>query len=179
MSAPASEIQVRELLQLLASGGREAVAERVGAWVLVGAPNEADEDSWSYRTLSARSVREVSADGEVLTLGEDYRIYPVRKRSEAFADTVLVGRASSNDCVIVDGSVSKLHARIKLQAGVAAAIADAGSHNGTVVEGERVAPDTWRDLRADHLIELGDRMLRLMTDERLCGLLERLARAQR
>jgi pSer/pThr/pTyr-binding forkhead associated (FHA) protein len=53
---------------------------------------------------------------------------------------VSVGRASQNDIVIPDDSVSTTHSRLEYQDG-AWRITDLGSKNGTYVEGVRLAPE--------------------------------------
>lgn len=52
--------------------------------------------------------------------------------------SVTIGREPGNDLVLADGSVSRRHARLDLQAG-RVAITDLGSMNGTFVNGSRIA----------------------------------------
>lgn len=69
-----------------------------------------------------------------------YRIYPVISRETADAQaTVTLGRLASNDIVIAEASVSKVHASFSLEPGVDATITDLGSRNGTTVRGRRIA----------------------------------------
>src|SRR5262245_6659663 len=65
------------------------------------------------------------------------------------ASEVLVGRASECDVVLLEGMVSRHHARFRVS-GAALVVEDLGSTNGTFVNGERV--------RTRHLDE-GDRVL--------------------
>jgi hypothetical protein len=58
--------------------------------------------------------------------------------------TVTIGRAPDNTLVVDDGRVSRQHARIELD-GVNWRIIDAGSHNGTFVNGARIHTYTLRD----------------------------------
>ena len=68
-----------------------------------------------------------------------YRIYPVISRETADVQaTVTLGRLASNDIVITEASVSKIHASFNLEPGVDATITDLGSRNGTTVRGKRV-----------------------------------------
>ena len=50
-----------------------------------------------------------------------------------------IGRISANDLVIDDGSISKTHASIVVDADAELSVADTGSTNGTFVSGERIA----------------------------------------
>jgi DNA-binding SARP family transcriptional activator len=67
-----------------------------------------------------------------------------------------IGRAHDCDIRIDDGQVSRLHARIRLEAGEFA-VADAGSTNGTWVNGQRVREQS---LRHGDEIRIGDHLLR-------------------
>jgi FHA domain-containing protein len=51
--------------------------------------------------------------------------------------TVTIGRAPDNSLIVDDGRVSRQHARIELEDG-RWRITDAGSHNGTFVNGARI-----------------------------------------
>jgi hypothetical protein len=55
----------------------------------------------------------------------------------ALADGMRIGRAPDNEVVVRDGRASRRHARILARAG-GFAIADAGSSNGTFIDGRRV-----------------------------------------
>ena len=70
-----------------------------------------------------------------------YRIYPVISRETADVQaTVTLGRLASNDIVIAEASVSKVHASFNLEPEVDATITDLGSRNGTTVRGKRIGP---------------------------------------
>jgi pSer/pThr/pTyr-binding forkhead associated (FHA) protein len=72
-----------------------------------------------------------------------YRIYPVISRDPTDEQvTVTLGRLVSNDIVIAEASISKVHASFNLEPGVDATITDLGSRNGTTVNGRRVQPHT-------------------------------------
>jgi predicted component of type VI protein secretion system len=107
--------------------------DQLGTLVLIGSPLRSDavEAPWSFSTST--NLRPYRSTGMVMAvMGRDHLVHPLRKaKPGAFADTVLVGRASSNDITIDDPSVSKLHARIQLRPGEPALLVDASSHNGT------------------------------------------------
>jgi len=67
-------------------------------------------------------------------------VYPLRPRSESKTDLIAIGRDARNDVVIPDVSVSRFHAMAKRSAGGAFLMLDAGSTNGTTVNGASVPP---------------------------------------
>ncbi|UJR80482.1 FHA domain-containing protein [Sandaracinus amylolyticus] len=108
------------------------LAELLGPAQLLGAPPtvEDDEDEWSFQT---RAILRPELGARLgLELSRAY-VFPVRKLRSTFADTILVGRASTSDVFVDDASISKLHARIRRQSDDAWTIADAGSTNGTAI----------------------------------------------
>lgn len=122
-----------------------------------------DEDGWSFNTST--SAMNVSIDGDEVgfILRNDDRYYPIKKApgATAFANTILVGRAVSNDICITDSCVSKLHARILLQAD-GLTLADNDSHNGTMLGPERLEPHTKTPLAHGQWIFLGERGLQFL-----------------
>jgi hypothetical protein len=69
-------------------------------------------------------------------------VRPVRKVHRTFPHMISVGRALNNDLVIVDESVSKLHAYFQKIPGTARlGIIDSGSTNGTWLNEERLPPE--------------------------------------
>lgn len=147
------------------------VAETCLLWL----PSDATEDEdgeWAYQTTYVRSVPE--ADGRIafidikLTL-----VYPLRKaRKGAFADTMLVGRAASNDVCIDHTSISKLHARIRHVGERAWRLSDAGSLNGTQLNGEPVSSEV--PIRDTDKVSFGAMHFEVYDAKRLHHLLTRL-----
>ena len=127
-----------ELTRSTATLTAAAFRAAVGGWALLG-PQPSDEgDEWSFRTLSARKVLDVSREREVL-LDDGYAVLVLRKaRPGPFASTFLIGRAATNDVCITHSSISKLHARAR-QVGDQMVFSDADSSNGTTVNGRRLA----------------------------------------
>ncbi|AKF02918.1 FHA domain-containing protein [Sandaracinus amylolyticus] len=120
-----------------ARGGTEATLEPVlGAAQLIGTPPEGAEDAdWSFQT------RAMSHGAASMRLGIDlWRavVFPVRKVTKTFPGTMLVGRASSGDVLIDHPSISKLHARIRRAPDGTYTLQDAGSRNGTAIDGKPV-----------------------------------------
>lgn len=77
-------------------------------------------------------------------LGDDtYYAVPIRKRTDvdaAFGERISVGRALNKDLVFRHASISKFHAYFQLGAPHVCALADAGSKNGTSVNGSPIPP---------------------------------------
>jgi putative peptide zinc metalloprotease protein len=82
--------------------------------------------------------------------------------------TLTLGRDRENDVALDDPSVSRRHARVRLEAGVPV-LEDAGSSHGTFLDGRPI--DGPRELRAGSLIQLGDQALRVapLEDEAAAG----------
>ncbi len=143
---------------------------------LVGLPVKDDEDEdgedWVYQTTYIRSLP--STDGRMAFIDvKGTTVFPLRKaRKGPFADTILVGRAASNDVCIEHGSISKLHARIHRLKEGAWRLSDAGSLNGTKVNDRIITADTpLRD--GDHVV-FGSLGFEVYEAWRLHQLLQRL-----
>lgn len=92
-----------------------------------------------------------------LERGKHYAL-PLRKRQSAdriSLDRVTVGRATNNDIVLRDASVSKLHAWFSLHEEREFSVADAGSTNHTAVNGNRLEPRKLRHLVECDRVEFG------------------------
>src|SRR5262249_43173892 len=91
----------------------------------------------------------------------------VRKASESvFTDRVFVGRTANSDIVIDDGRVSKLHAYFQRVEGGELRVVDAGSTNGTRVNGERIAPNTPTPVAFGAVVAFGPFVFRVTPPER-------------
>lgn len=75
------------------------------------------------------------------------------EQEQDFRDSLTVGRAEGNDLVLVEGGVSRKHARFFLENGEVK-VEDLGSANGTIVDGERIDGPTSIDARS--AVVLGD-----------------------
>ena len=69
---------------------------------------------------------------------------------------VTIGRSEANDIALAKKDVSRDHCRLE-QTDDGYAIADVGSRFGTLVNGERLAPDEPRALRDGDVVQLGER----------------------
>ncbi|MFO0745538.1 MAG: sigma 54-interacting transcriptional regulator [Myxococcota bacterium] len=71
---------------------------------------------------------------------------------------VIIGRAADADIVLADARASRYHARVDLQGG-ALSVTDLGSHNGTRLNGERLAREATRPLARGDVLTLGSAAL--------------------
>ncbi len=109
------------------------------------------------------SDRTLSLTDETLPMGRvvladlvDFDVYPmVKKPGASFPDRITVGRTSNNDIVVVDASISRLHAYVRPQ-GATWVVADGGSKNGSWLKGEPLEPRRERPLSSRTILRLGD-----------------------
>jgi hypothetical protein len=163
-----------QLLTVLLRDGRERFVAEHDTPFLVGPPPKDAGDDWSFRTGSLRTVR--AGSGSTLTLLEEgYLAIAVKKRrTGAFMDTVLLGRAKTNDIMLPSESISKLHARMKLGDGHSITLFDAGSSNGTFVGDEQLEPDKGRAVAPGEILTFGDLSFHIFEPQGLLDILVRL-----
>lgn len=171
---PDAHPTLAQLLTVLMRMGRETFLKNHDHAFLVGSPPVNSAEDWSFRTGSLRTVR--TGSGESLTLLEEgYLAIAVKKRIEgAFMDTVLLGRAKTNDIVLSDESISKLHARLKPGEGYTLTVYDAGSSNGTFVGDHKLEPDKGEQAAPGDLLHFGDHAFFIFEPRGLLDILVRL-----
>lgn len=148
----------------------------LGGWVMVGPPPADDLDEWSFRTLSARTMRDESGAIEAV-LDDTFLVYVLKKiRPGPFASTILVGRSRTNDVCVGHSSVSKLHARVRL-ADDALYLSDAGSSNGTQLNGNLLTVDVEHRLEHGNQVRFGGCSFQVFEPQRFAQLLSRFARS--
>ncbi len=83
-------------------------------------------------------------------------------RTPARAATLRVGRSADND-IVVDGeqTVSRVHAELSFD-GTEWAVRDLGSHNGTYVNGQRVADGHAAPVTPSDIVGVGSATIRLL-----------------
>jgi len=83
-------------------------------------------------------------------------VYPLAKKPGAsFPDMITIGRTANNDVVLRDVTVSRLHAFFRHR-DHRWMLADAGSKNGTSVDGDALPPRRERDVQSGTPIRIGD-----------------------
>lgn len=163
-----------ELLTTLASRflrDREAFARAWNHPVLLFEPEarppdapEVDPDELRYRLQTASGV------GVPTLTGTDPIVFPVRKtRENAFPRGVTLGRTRNNDVVLEDTSVSRFHAWIAQEQDGRWQLTDAGSRNGTQLEGASLSPKRATALHDGARLLVGSVKLTFLLPE---GLLE-------
>jgi len=167
---------VAQAAAVLQRGGLELLRQLVGPWVFVGQiPNEEGEADWSFRTLSARSVKFTANNEDRVLHDHDRMLGATKAQQGAFMNTLLIGRASTNDLYVPHSSVSKLHARVRVVSDDELWLSDAGSSNGTEYGGEALAGSVERRLIHGALARFGVIELQTLETKRLVPLLEQLA----
>jgi hypothetical protein len=86
----------------------------------------------------------------------ELELFPlVKKPGASFPDRITIGRTQNNDIVIVNHSVSRLHAYVR-QAGDGWVVADAGSKNGSWLRGAPLEPRREQALPSQVVLRLGE-----------------------
>lgn len=128
----------------------------------------ASRDDLRYRLQTASGV------GLPILGGSESIVFPVRKtRENAFPRGVTIGRTGNNDAVLDDPSVSRFHAWIARdpQAPSTWQLVDAGSHNGTLLEGVALTPKKPVTLQNGARLTVGRIKLTFLLPEGLLDLL--------
>jgi hypothetical protein len=163
-----------------------------GRFFLVhSAPAEASQsedaaDEWSsgmaYHTTFGPNPAMMSPEVEAaFNAVRDYQVSEVRKRKgNPFPDRISVGRAPNCDVVLRYSYVSKLHGHFLVvsqdeDAGAPRelSLVDQKSHNGSMVNGEKLAPGRPVSVESGDEIVLGSLRLRLMNTERFVAFIKR------
>lgn len=151
MRAAPSVATIQDLIAVGKAGQLEA---QLAPLLLVG-PAPSSGDDWTFRTASLNLMRE-TINGHEMLFDASFLVHPVKKsRPGPFATTILIGRSASNDICVAHSSVSKLHARISLQPDGTCLVSDAGSSNGTALQGKKLVGREERALVPGMLLLLG------------------------
>ncbi len=129
----------------------------VGTPVLIryGANGDDADPERAFRTAFGRVESQQTgfdrADGAQKVLGEVVLI--AKKEGAAFPEQIGLGRASNTDVCLPLTRISKYHAFFTRESSGRYSVTDAGSKNGTWVDGQRLAP------RVPTLLSDGSRLL--------------------
>ncbi len=108
------------------------------------------------RTIAPDETLDVSEPVPHVEADIELEVFPlVKKPGASFADRITIGRTHNNDIVIVDHSVSRLHAYAR-QAGGSWVIADAGSKNGSWLRGAALEARREQALPSKAALRLGE-----------------------
>jgi hypothetical protein len=141
-------------------GGREAFLARHAYPLLVlDSIGPGDQDSEIFATVGGQKSqpRTVIREGQAPNPRARAAAVDKRKGANAFDNMITVGRAGNNDIALDVSSVSKFHAYFKKDPQDGQWwLHDAGSSNGTWIDGERLAASQGRArLRDGAAIQLG------------------------
>ncbi len=95
----------------------------------------------------------------------------VKADGNPYPDRISVGRARNCDIVLRAPSVSKLHAHFQVRRGGAYDLVDLGSHNGSRVNGVRIAPQMPEPVASGDVVQFGDVAVQMVDASGLYGLL--------
>jgi hypothetical protein len=85
-----------------------------------------------------------------------WEIYPLEKKSGApFSDMITIGRTGNNDVVLNDVTISRFHAFFKDKRDMWV-VCDAGSKNGTAVDGSDLEARKEAQVNSGQTVRLGD-----------------------
>lgn len=136
-SSLGSAIALESLTADARSLSPDGFAERHGtSFLLFTAKKLATPKSESSTNLLLDDGDDDAPDGRTANLA--IVVYPMRSRDPAKGTMITLGREASRDVVIPDMSVSRFHAFAKPGPDGALLLQDAGSTNGTTVNGESV-----------------------------------------
>ncbi len=135
-------------------GDGEAQADGLG-YHTVQRSQGADRDVFVAKPTAAGSVAD---DLRQRILAEPHFVVPLAKRSEeeSFAYRISVGRARNTDIVLRDASISKFHAWFEQEEDGSLCVADAGSKNGTSLNGRNLQPREFTRLQEGDKIRFGN-----------------------
>jgi FHA domain len=154
------------LLVRLARGDDELAAALRAADARAGASGPVGQIGFHTEVVSEAPIR-VARDGAhgvgpdwtglMRMLGDDqHHAVPLKKRTDVdvvFEDRVSIGRALNKDIVLRHASISKFHAYLELLESNRCTVADAGSKNGTIVNGSRAnSKEPVEVVSGDHLV---------------------------
>jgi pSer/pThr/pTyr-binding forkhead associated (FHA) protein len=115
--------------------------------------------------LLAPLARATERTGEVTRISKrfantavvGFEVLPLRKRAGAnqFKSMITLGRSSASDIELRAPEVSKSHAYVVVADDGAVQLTDAGSTNGTLVNGVKLAPKTTHRLAAGDKVSFG------------------------
>ena len=139
-----------------------AASQRTGDSLMAPRPN-----SIGYNTVASGDGENTTAVGDGTTFGQaelqrllirhPHFVVPLRKRSGdgTYIERISVGRARNKDVVLRDRSVSKFHAWFEMDEHGRFYTADAGSKNGTKVNGELLVPREMKQIHPGDRVRLG------------------------
>jgi pSer/pThr/pTyr-binding forkhead associated (FHA) protein len=94
--------------------------------------------NWTVTDVNVPTVRTTESSGQRADTGRQLVVPLIKRTSNTFKDMIWVGRALSCDVLLPFESVSKIHAFIGRDAEGQFVLSDAGSRNGTWINGVKL-----------------------------------------
>ena len=147
----------------------KALAKSLTGPVLLIEPKveEPDGESSEHRFRTQSGVNELPAES-----GEPLVVLVKKQASNAFQTRITVGRTTNNDVMLDDASVSRFHAWLEHEEG-GWMVADAGSKNGTYLNGQKLKPKKLVPLTLDARLKFGDVPASFLSSKSLIALLKK------
>lgn len=133
----AGGIQAQALLRDAQDLAPDAFAKKHGAHFLLGTRTSAAAPA-GPRSTQLVGLSSMDQTQMASTAGVGQQIFALRRTERSIGAFVSIGRTLNNDVVVPDVTVSRFHAFVKTPEGEAPRIQDAGSTNGTLVNGKPV-----------------------------------------
>lgn len=132
---------------------------------------------YSRPDLDALLIEDAKKDGTGINDPVNFReVYAVRKRGDGvFQDRIGIGRARSADVPLRYPGISKYHAYLTQQQDGSLVLTDAGSKNGTVVDGQRLPKDSSAPVKDWTRVEFGGERFVFFSQDGYLRLLQKLA----
>ncbi|HBQ12652.1 MAG: FHA domain-containing protein [Sandaracinaceae bacterium] len=150
---------VSELVPLAHQLSAHEFQRRLGGPLLAGPPLEPGVEEEGAATIATTIGVQPGLREPVDLASHEYFVLK-KARPALFGRGVTMGRSSKSDVVISSDSISKLHARVRLDKSGLVYVSDLGSSNGTQVNGAFVNPGEEVELQHRDEIILGTRQLR-------------------
>ena len=125
--------------------------------LLISDADAESEPAFEYRTAS------LPVPGDGLQPWQWWVTSVSKRKGHAFPNRLAIGRADSCDVQLRFRFVSKLHARFHIEDGVPTSLEDAGSANGTFVNGQRISPGQSLKVRSGDRVGFGSLTLELLS----------------
>ncbi len=157
--------------------GRALFLEKHGYPVLLHPDLESDSSERAFRTRVGTEDPSLAAIQEQLALGPGLLVTPVKSASPSplVQQRISVGRSRSLDLTFPYPRISKIHGYFSWQGSPAAYFfTDAGSTNGTFVDGRRLEPNLPTEITADTYLTFAHYHFRFLLPERFWAVLDEI-----
>ncbi|MEL6338523.1 MAG: FHA domain-containing protein [Myxococcota bacterium] len=132
------------------------VAEFLYPFLVFHQPDGVASEPWSFNTKALTDSVSSETPVSAPSAAELYEVFPVRKvLGNPWPDRVSVGRARNSDIVLLDPSVSKLHAHFMDGGRAGFSLVDANSRNGTRVNNEMLVANVAQPVVSGQLLAFG------------------------